>query len=430
MKLLKNKWLGLAGCLLSLIVSQPIMAQIVDPEQQDSTQSTIAKLYQDVESLKKLKISGYIQAQYQLADSAGIKSYAGGDFPSFDDKRFLIRRGRLKATWTNSHSSFVFQVDATEAGTVSLKDAYFKYTDPYLQLFTLTAGLFNRPFGNELPMSSSDRESPERGRMSQIIFPGERDMGFMLTIQAPKTSRWNFIKLDAGLFNGTGLGAKEFDKKKDFIGHLTFNKASLNEKLKFVLGASYYDGGFRQDNDTLFSIQTVNDSVRFIQENAKYKGETTKRKYYGVDAQFSIDWFPGITTLRAEMIFGEQPGLASDNKSISAVVTKPIFQRKFKGGYVYFLQNIGQSKAQFVLKYDWYDPNKDVSGDKIGLQNSNLTEADIQYTTIGIGGIWRFDQNLKLMAYYDIVKNESTKLKGYTSDIKDNVFTLRLQYRF
>ena len=92
------------------MVSQPLMAQIVDPEQQDSTQSTIAKLYQDVESLKKLKITGYIQAQYQLADSAGIKSYAGGDFPSFDDKRFLIRRGRLKATWTNTHSSFVFQL--------------------------------------------------------------------------------------------------------------------------------------------------------------------------------------------------------------------------------------------------------------------------------------------------------------------------------
>ena len=365
-----------------------------------------------------------------MADSAGIKSYAGGDFPSFDDKRFLIRRGRLKATWTNTHSSFVFQVDATEAGTVSLKDAYFKYTDPYLQLFTLTGGLFNRPFGNEVQMSSSDRESPERGRMSQIIFPGERDMGFMLTIQAPKTSRWNFIKLDAGLFNGTGLGAKEFDKKKDFIGRLSINKASLNEKLKVALGTSYYDGGFRQDNDTVFSIKTVNDSMRFVQQNGNYKGETTKRKYFGVDAQFSIDWFPGITTIRAEMIFGEQPGLSNDTKSISAVVTKPIFQRKFNGGYVYFLQNIGQSKAQFVLKYDWYDPNKDVSGDQVGTQNSNLTEADIKYSTIGVGGIWRFDQNLKLMAYYDIVKNESTKLKGYTSDIKDNVFTLRLQYRF
>ena len=106
-------------------------AQIADPEQQDTTQSTIAKLYQDMESLKKLKISGYVQAQYQIADSAGIKSYAGGDFPAFDDKRFMVRRGRLKATWTNSHSQFVFQVDATEAGTVTLKDAYFKYTDPF-----------------------------------------------------------------------------------------------------------------------------------------------------------------------------------------------------------------------------------------------------------------------------------------------------------
>ena len=48
------------------------------------------------------------------------------------------------------------------------------------------------------------RESPERGRMSQLIFPNERDLGAMLTIQGPKLSNWNWLKLEAGLFNGTG----------------------------------------------------------------------------------------------------------------------------------------------------------------------------------------------------------------------------------
>ncbi len=448
MKSLKNKWLGAIICLLSLVALSPAHAQIVDPEQQttkfvdpeqqDSTQSTIAKLYQDVEILKRLKITGYLQAQYQVTDSIGAKSFAGGDFPTFDDKRFLLRRSRIKATWSNIHSSFVFQIDATENGIVSLRESYLKYTDPYLELFTITAGVFNRPFGYEIGYSSSDRESPERGRMSQTIFPGERDLGFMLTVQAPKTSRWNFIKLDLGLLDGTGLGAKEFDKKKDFISRLSIIKSTPNEKIKIGLGVSVYDGGFVLANDTMYSMSTVKDTLRFVVEK-KEIGAYTKRTYYGADAQVSIDWVGGITTIRAEYITGDQPSLATDTKSVSALILGPdgktgtgayAYNRKFNGAYFYFLQNIGQSKAQFVLKYDWYDPNTAVSGNQIGITGTKTSAADIKFTTLGLGAIWRFDQNMKFMAYYDIVKNESTQLKGYTQDVKDNVLTLRLQYRF
>ena len=55
----------------------------------------------------------------------------------------------------------------------------------------------------------------------------------------------------------------------------------------------------------------------------------------------------------------------------------------------------------------------------------------MKYTTIGLGWNYRWDTNVKLSAYYDIVTNETTKnLTGYTQDKKDNVLTLRLQYRF
>jgi len=448
MKSLKNKWLVALACLLYLSALSPAHAQIVDPdqqttkfvdpEQQDSTQSTIAKLYQDVEIMKKLKVSGYMQAEYQVADSSGIKSFAGGDFPTYEDKRFLLRRARLKIAWYNIHSSYVFQIDAVENGVPSLKDAYFKYTDPYLELFSITAGVFNRSFGYEIGYSSSDREAPERGRMSQIIFPNERDLGFMVTVQAPKTSRWSFLKLDAGLVSGTGVGAKEFDKKKDFVSHLSINKSSNNEKIKIGLGASLYDGGFVLINDTVYTMNIVNDTTKFIVENDKI-GDFSKRTYYGLDAQVSIDWVGGITTIRAEYIAGTQPSTATDSKSISVPIYGAdgktgvgayAYNRKFNGAYFYFLQNIGQSKAQLVVKYDWYDPNTEVSGNQIGITGTKTSSADVKFTTLGLGAIWRFDQNMKFMAYYDIVKNESTQLKGFTQDIKDNVLTLRLQYRF
>jgi hypothetical protein len=37
---------------------------------------------------------------------------------------------------------------------------------------------------------------------------------------------------------------------------------------------------------------------------------------------------------------------------------------------------------------------------------------------------------VRLMLWYDFIKNENTSLAGYTGDLKDNVFTARLQFRF
>jgi predicted porin len=83
-----------------------------------------------------------------------------------------------------------------------------------------------------------------------------------------------------------------------------------------------------------------------------------------------------------------------------------------------------------MARYDWYDPNRKISGLQIGGAATNFTSADIKYTTIGIGLTHYFNSNLKLLGYYDIVSNENTNLTGYKSNIPDNVFTLRMQLRF
>ena len=78
---------------------------------------------------------------------------------------------------------------------------------------------------------------------------------------------------------------------------------------------------------------------------------------------------------------------------------------------------------------DWYDPNTDVSGTQITGGNG-FGPADIKYTTLGVGYIYYINENLKLVTWYDNVKNENTSLAGFTEDVKDNVLTLRLQFRF
>jgi hypothetical protein len=465
--------------LLILLTAFTVKAQ--DAEQPiDTLTRHVAGIRQELDVLKRIKVSGYIQAQYQVTDSAGAKGYAGGDFASGVDKRFQVRRGRIKFQYDApfidkgwSTSQYVLQFDVTQNG-LTIKDAYAKFTDPWCGWFSLTAGMQNRPFGYEIVYSSSMRESPERGRMSQIIFPNERDLGAMISIQGPKTSSWNWLKLDAGFFNGTGApgagaNTSDFDKFKDFIGRLAIIRASRSEKVKWGLGASYYSGGFRQDVSDRYKFGTDDAGVKgFIIDQKKSEvsaninaRDKADRNYFGFDAQFSIDWMIGITTLRAEYIQGSQPATSSTSTSPAAPFTSSstsyttsidtngiatttattttsasdIYVRNFNGAYFYFLQNIGHTPFQFIAKYDWYDPNTDVSGDEIGkavktgFKATNAT--DIKYTTLGLGLAYRWDANVKLTAYYDMVQNEtSASLAGYTNDLLDNVFTLRVQVKF
>ena len=61
---------------------------------------------------------------------------------------------------------------------------------------------------------------------------------------------------------------------------------------------------------------------------------------------------------------------------------------------------------------------------------TNLTSADIKFTTLGLGITHYFSDHLKMLIYYDIVRNEPTMLEGWNGDVRDNVFTWRIQMRF
>jgi phosphate-selective porin len=400
--------------------------------------------YQDVEQLqadnllsKKLKITGYVQVQFQKADTAGISSFAGGNFASGVDNRMLVRRGRLKFAYDNENAQAVVQFDITEKG-LAIKDAYLTVLDPWINTVSLTGGVFDRPFGYEISYSSSSRETPERSRVFQTLFPGERDLGARLTIRAPKTSNWNFLRLDLGIMDGNGTNV-ETDSYKDFIGHVSATKISSDERLKWGIGASYYNGGFALPTTTVYSMKEI-DGVQAFSAKTVTKGDRSQRQYYGLDGQISYDGMFGMSQIRAEYLAGSQPGSTSSNASFTAAATSDVFNRNFNGYYIYFIQDILSSPLQAVVRYDVYDPNTAVSGNEIGQAATgavSTNDADVKYSTVGLGLNYRLTSNVKLMAYYDIVKNEMTSnivnsstLKDLSHDREDNVFTFRMQYKF
>jgi hypothetical protein len=298
--------------------------------------------------------------------------------------------------------------------------------------FSLTAGLFARPFGYEVNLSSAYRETPERGRMSQILMPTERDLGAMITYEPMRRDAKNkFIKLDAGLFNGQGLsGTTDFDSYKDFISRVTIKPISA-KKFLFSGGLSFLYGGWRQGTKYVYEMGSLNGDKTFIVDSSVSNlGKVAPRHYHGADVQIILRHSWGQTEWRAEYWKGQQPGTATSTTNPGTLPAAPTYRRHFDGAFLYFLQNIINKKNQLLVKYDWYDPNIKVSKREIGKANANLSAADIKYSTLGIGYAYYFNDNIKLILYYEFVKNESTQLTDYTSDQKDNLLTCRMQFRF
>lgn len=422
------------------------------PVSNDSLQKSVQAVRKDVDVLKHLNVSGWIQAQFQVADQYGVKNFDGGDFASNTNSRFMIRRGRVKFTYSQKNSQYVLQINATERG-VNLTDFYAKVTDPWMHAFSLTAGVMNRPYGFEIQQSSADRETPERSRFTQLLMPNERDLGMMVTFQPAKGKWGHGLKIDAGFFNGTGIavpgtgtpsgaavgttgvnGFTDFDYIKDFIGRVHYNRSFKEDKFKFGIGASHYRGGFGYPSNKVYSqmASDMSSNPFWVAEdttNRTFINGIAPRIYYGADVQVSVVTLLGTTTLRGEFITGTQSGKDVDSRSPQAALTNgtSVYLRNFQGAYGYFVQRIGKSKHEIAVKYDFYDPNTQVKGSQI---MGKLKEGEIKWTSLGFAYIFYLDANVKLMLYYNTVKNEITPLKGFDRDLKDNVFTARVQYRF
>ncbi len=381
----------------------------------------------------EIAITGYLQTQYQRAQSAGISSFSGGDFSKNSDERFIIRRGRLKIDRADKFSSIVFQIDATQNG-VQLMDAFIQFHQENSKDLLFTAGLFNRPFGYSIVYSSGYRDFPERARVFQTLMPRERDLGAMVSYRPHKIAR--FLTAEIAAINGSGHAARDYDSKKDIVGNLAFKFDSLaNKTLHIGFGGSIYRGSVRSDTETFYSLDGNGYRKNTNAENVNWYA---KRNYFGVNLQLQYDNGFGATALKMEYIGGTQPGVAASSSvtgtvastSFSAQPATDLYLRSFAGYYLWLTQKIAKTKLTALLGYDVYDPNKDISERQIGAANSNTTAGDIKFSTLGYGLTYLINPRLKLTVYNEHVVNDPTQLPQYLDDLKDDVFTTRLQYRW
>lgn len=423
--------------LLLFSVTHALHAQFLT-DMIDTTTSVGKGIFQLYKKFDHVYITGYIQPQFQVAQQKGAHSFSGGDFAPNVNNRFMIRRGRLRFDYAHINADdqislyFVFQFDGTERG-VFIRDFWGRVFENKWQVFQLTTGMFARPFGYEVNLGSADRESLERGRMSQTLMKVERDLGAMVSFEPRRPDHTlRYFKMDAGFFNGQGLNAtQDYDSYKDFIARASWKPYPLSGSLFISGGLSYLNGGLFQNTKYTYEISKEAAGKQFVVDSAEGNvGRKAPRKYYGADLQLKWTHRTGATELRMEYWRGTQTGSAGTTETPAALLQEPYYVRKFDGAFVYLLQNIVNNKNQVGLKFDWYDPNTAVKGAEIGQNGNNINAANIKYTTLSVGYNYYISENVRLMLWYDFVKNEHTSLAGYTGDVKDNVFTTRLQFRF
>jgi phosphate-selective porin len=349
----------------------------------------------DLGKLTRIKLSGYIQAQWI--------NYQDGLLKNNDaNNTFFVRRARLKITYEATDGlKFVLQPDFA-TGNLSLKDAYAVATLPKLRTLALWAGQFNRP-NYEVEYSSSQREVMERSRVILSLYPGEREVGAKLEF-TPVTLP---VKLQVALLNGnfTGNQLNDVDSKKDLMARATYSLKFPGAGVGVDFGAHVYYGGLMAKNKYILDYENVLDST------STNSGSYMDKKWGGAEMQVYLDILGGLA-LKGEYLAGKN-AFAGDSKS------NPNKTKQFSGYYAYLIKNIGP-KNQLVGRYDYFDPNTKLSGDAAG--------KDIYYKTLAVAWQFYLNENIRLSAQYAMPVNETNAANP--NDIADNVFTLRMQAKF
>ncbi len=393
-----------------------------------------------VDKLAKLKVGGYVQAQWQYADSLNQASVNGGNFTTASQERIALRRARLKTTWQGTTSRYVMEIDALPTGLV-IKDVNAQISEPWLKAFSLTAGVMDRPFGFEVGYSSSMIELPERTRGSQILMPGEKDLGVM--VEFAGTDKMGFaehLNVKFGGFTGLGSALAENDNEKDYIGRVGISLPFYDLNLAIDGGFSGYLGKVTNSTGKVSEIGKVADTLTWVSLAGKKALETYDRNLMGVDAQvyYDIPVIGGIS-LRGEYWWGEWVSVAGNTGLYTLGDTNGVTLRNVSSWYLMAVQNIG-SKNQLAVRYDVFDPSTDVEGTDIAkAKSSKLGVNDAAQSTLGLGWNYFWDEAVRFTLNYDFNMNEKVNsanpannagLKKWSDDFDNNQVTVRMQVKF
>ncbi len=365
-----------------------------------------------LDGLKKLKVSGFIQARFEARQDAanGATADTKGTLTANPSDRFLVKRAYLKTVYAGQNAEYLLQFDGADG--FSLKDAEATFVDTWTPFqFRLSVGQFKLPFGHEILQSDTDRELPERSLIigSKGYFEGERDRGVRLQ------ARYEFLRLAVALVNGNGIKDKTYGttdptKSKDVVGR-------LGADFGFIVGglSGYYGRGGLETTGAAASDATATAGT------VKYG--VYKRVRLGADVQTYVD-VPSVggLALKGEVIWGKDTSIDETVNGVAAAAN-PCKTAAKLGWILTASQNVGDSFG-VAVRLDQLDPSLKGALDGGCADTTVRAHADAdRITTLGGALLYHVSNNLKLTLAY-----EHPWEQGKTKD--NDVFTAQLQARF
>jgi len=258
---------------------------------------------------------GYIQPEYDTR----FTDPSTNTF-KFKRARFGVR-GRVNRTF-----SYYVMLETSDFiasdGNVYLMDAFVTF-DKY-EWTKFSVGSFKQPFGLEVTTACHSLTTIDRSIVSDQLVAPQRDLGLMMLGGTSKTK----FRYSVALMNGTGLGLKDNNTKKDIIGRATYK---------------------------VFDFMTLGGSFRYGYPNTKDKDRTT----LGGEVVLTYNAFK----LQGEYIYDEGDYNRAAEGGCGSVPLE--LGDKRAGAYVMATYDVNE-KIQPVFKYEYFDQDLDIK--KIGYQ--------------------------------------------------------------
>jgi hypothetical protein len=390
-----------------------------------------------------VRISGYLQLQYQRSQLSEDQLGQGGEVLNRD--RFMVRRGRLRINGDWQWAAFDFELDGstTRGPYVGIRQANASFVWRHRDLdrppiLMVTAGLTEMPFGYELRLGQREMPFMERSSGSLALFPGPVDIGVRAR-GAIAAFRYDLAIMGGTPYDDRAGGARAIDptRNPDGIGRFGFEVKS--KKLAVGGGVSGLIGtGFHAGQD---AGKSRLEWVDFNENGVLNTGETVavpgspatpslnfQRWATGVDLQLAISSKAGWSTLSAEFT------LAS-NLDRDFLVADPITygaNLRELSAYVAFVQELF-GWALVGARYDWYDPNTDL----LDRRRGSFVPASAAVNTVSplLGALLPADKlpgfRARLLVQYDLVWDRLGRdASGVPVNLRNDQLTVRVQGEF
>jgi len=380
-----------------------------------------------------LKISGYLQAQYEGHQDSEDQLQQGGAL--LNQNRFVLRRARFKVARDWQYGGVMLELDANTVKGPAIVVQHAEVSLAYRNrdqspLAQVTLGVFDNPFGREVVESPRERPFMERSFASREFFPAEPDLGMRMSGQVA------WFRYAVAVVNGQPLGDRtgfilqDPNSHKDVLGRVGV-AVDLPSQLHLTGGVSVLDGkGFHPGTDAtkntvIWKDNISEDGTIQIPELVGSTGvaatpsQNFNRWLLGADLGLELSSSLGSTHLFGELSVGSN---MDRNVFIADPVTTGLDEREF--GYYVALYHEFSSGPIAGFRFDQYNPNSDFLDSQKG-KLIPVTETVTTYSPL-IG--FQVPHHARLIAQYDIVRDSLGRdIAGVPVDKKNNVITLRLQ---